>query len=78
MTLFAFEKHDCFTVPLNAPLLCPAVPCRASPSELRKQYRLVVSTACVLFHRFFAFHSFRKHNRFVSGWSDVTCSGEVA
>ena len=33
--------------------------------------RLVVSTACVLFHRFFAFQSFKQHNRLVSGGYDL-------
>jgi len=31
--------------------------------------RLVVSTACVLFHRFYVYQSFRQHNRFVSSYT---------
>ena len=51
-----------------------------------KLNRVVVSTSCVLFHRFFAFQSFKHHNRLVSSTQYLStkgislrccCAGEV-
>ena len=43
-----------------------------------KLNRVVVSTSCVLFHRFFAFQSFKHHNRLVSRTQYLCTKGHFA
>ena len=43
-----------------------------------KLHRFVASTACVLFHRFFAFQSFKQHSRLVRASPPFSPSFSVA